>query len=186
MSNIVALCGSPQPNSRTGALLAHVVLLLRSDGSHVTTMSVVDVPPEVLIEGRTSHPAAARLLSAVSCARGVVIGTPVHNAAYSGALKALLDLLPQGGLTGKTVLPLATGGSAGHMLAIDYALRPVLVALDARQVVRGYFAHEDQFTDRGAGPVLTEAAKNSLRAAVAAFTHAVGAPDRIGASVFTP
>ncbi len=56
----------------------------------------------------------------------MVIGTPVYKAAYSGLLKSLLDLLPQYALAGKTVLPLATGGSTAHVLAIDYALRPVL------------------------------------------------------------
>jgi len=33
------------------------------------------------------------------------------------------------------VLPLATGGSPGHLLALEYALKPVLAALGARHVL---------------------------------------------------
>ncbi len=68
-----------------------------------------------------------------------MIGTPVYKAAYAGLLKSLLDLLPQYALTGKTVLPLATGGSTAHVLAIDYALRPVLSSMGASHIVQGWF-----------------------------------------------
>ena len=47
---------------------------------------------------------------------------------------------------GKTVLPLATGGSPNHMLAVDYALRPVLQSLGARHVLQGIFATDAQVT----------------------------------------
>lgn len=77
-------------------------------------------------------------------ADAVVIATPVYKAAYSGILKTFLDLLPQDGLAGKLVLPLATGGSQSHMLALDYALRPVLTALAAPHVLPGIFATDAQ------------------------------------------
>ncbi len=72
----------------------------------------------------------------------VVVATPIYKAAYTGGLKALFDILPQSALRGKTVLPLATGGSPAHLLAIDYALKPVLSALGAsdlaaRRLCRG-------------------------------------------------
>jgi FMN reductase len=76
----------------------------------------------------------------------VVIATPVYKAAYSGVLKVFLDLLPQSALKGKTVLPLATGGSPHHMLALDYALRPVLQSLAARQILPGVYATDGQVT----------------------------------------
>jgi FMN reductase len=56
----------------------------------------------------------------------------------------VLDFLPQAGLSGKLVLPLATGGSPAHMLALDYALRPVLTSLSARQVFPGIYATDEQ------------------------------------------
>ena len=59
---------------------------------------------------------------------------------YSGVLKAFLDLLPQDGLADKLVLPLATGGSQSHMLALDYALRPVLASLAPRHILPSIYA----------------------------------------------
>jgi hypothetical protein len=46
---------------------------------------------------------------------------------------------PRLGLRGKTVLPLLTGGTLAHVLALDYALRPVLQSLVPRLVVSGLF-----------------------------------------------
>ena len=56
----------------------------------------------------------------------------------------LLDLLPERALSHKVVLPLATGGSNAHMLAVDYALKPVLAALKAQEMLHGVFAEDSQ------------------------------------------
>jgi FMN reductase len=50
-----------------------------------------------------------------------------------------MDLLPQYAFERKTILPLATGGSVAHVLALDYGLRPVLSSLGARHIVGSYF-----------------------------------------------
>ena len=60
--------------------------------------------------------------------------------------RVFLDLLPQTALAGKTVLPLATGGSPHHMLALDYALRPVLQSLGAKYILPGIYATDAQVT----------------------------------------
>ncbi|MFJ2021996.1 NAD(P)H-dependent oxidoreductase [Streptomyces nodosus] len=84
-------------------------------------------------------------------ADGVVIGTPVYKAAYSGLLKSLLDLLPQYALAGRTVLPLATGGTTAHVLAIDYALRPVLASMGPAHITPGWFTLDKDITVREDG-----------------------------------
>jgi FMN reductase len=61
-------------------------------------------------------------------------------------LKVFLDLLPQTALRNKVVLPIATGGSPHHMLALDYALRPVLQSLSARHILPGVYATDSQVT----------------------------------------
>ena len=78
----------------------------------------------------------------------------VYKAAYSGVLKVFLDLLPQTALQGKVVLPLATGGSPHHMLALDYALRPVLQSLAARHILPGVYASDAQIPKDGEGRYL--------------------------------
>lgn len=55
-------------------------------------------------------------------------------------------MLPEAALKGKTVLPLAIGGSPYHMLALDYALRSVLQVLSARHILPGVYATDSQIT----------------------------------------
>ena len=80
----------------------------------------------------------------IANADGLVIATPVYKASFSGALKTVLDLLPERALAHKIVLPMATGGSIAHMLAVDYALKPVLSALKAQELLHGIFAEDSQ------------------------------------------
>ncbi len=42
------------------------------------------------------------------------------------------------------MLPIATGGTLAHLLAIDYALKPVLSELKARFVLGGVYAVDKQ------------------------------------------
>lgn len=120
-------------------MVDHVARLLSSSGYDVAHRTVRELPPAELLSGHTENPVLRRALDEVAAADALIVATPVYKASYTGLLKAFLDLLPQSGLAGKTVLPLATGGSLAHVLAIDYALRPVLTALGARHVVPGCF-----------------------------------------------
>jgi FMN reductase len=56
----------------------------------------------------------------------------------------VLDLLPQKSLAGKVILPIATGGTLGHLLAINYALKPVLSELGASQILAGVYVLDTQ------------------------------------------
>jgi len=108
----------------------------------VQDINVRDLPADDLIAARSDSPALRGPLALIERARGVVVATPIYKASFTGVLKSFLDLLPQFGLAGKVVLPLATGGTPAHVLAIDYALRPVLAALGAQHVVAGLFVHD--------------------------------------------
>ena len=168
-SNIVIVSGSPTASSRTLLLAREVGQRLASAGFGVELINVRDLPAEDLLFARAESPAIADALRRVDRAAALVVATPIYKAASSGLLKIFLDLLPQFGLAGKTVLPLATGGSAAHVLAIDYALRPVLASLGARHVVPGCFVldkqierreaegvHIDPLAEERLGPVLQE------------------------------
>src|ERR1700690_2954029 len=129
MSLIVNIVGSPSADSRTLALARTVAAGLSGQGFEVETINVRDLPAEDLLWGRVDAPGLRAALALVERARGVVVATPIYKAAYTGVLKSFLDVLPQFGLKGKIVLPLATGGTIAHVLALDYALRPVLSSL---------------------------------------------------------
>lgn len=144
--SILLLSGSPAVPSSTGRLLDHVGDKLAALGHRHTRLQVRDLPAKALLHAEFSDLALKRAVDAVAEADAIVIATPIYKASYTGVLKAFLDLLPQDGLKGKLVLPLATGGSQSHMLALDYALRPVLQALDARQVFTSVYATSQQLT----------------------------------------
>ncbi|MFJ8510090.1 NADPH-dependent FMN reductase [Streptomyces avermitilis] len=139
MSNVLVISGSPSPTSKTELIGDHVARRLAEDEWHAGHLRVRTLPPAPLLHADTSDPAIATALDQVSRADGIVLATPTYKASFSGLLKTFLDLLPQHGFTHKVVLPLATGGSAAHVLVLDYALRPVAHSLDARHVVQSFF-----------------------------------------------
>src|SRR6201999_953656 len=111
MATVLSVSGSPSPTSRTARLLRHLDARLAARGHRVVPLDVRTLPADALLGADPRHPALVAAGRLFEEADGVVIGTPVYKAAYSGLLKTLLDLLPQYSLAGKTVLPLATGGS---------------------------------------------------------------------------
>jgi FMN reductase len=82
---------------------------------------------------------------------------------HAGRIDPAAGLLrTQSGLAGKLVLPLATGGSQSHMLALDYALRPVLASLAPRHILPSIYATSDQLPwhpELGLRPVPSIAAR---------------------------
>ncbi|MFI8092244.1 NADPH-dependent FMN reductase [Streptomyces sp. NPDC086080] len=139
MAVVLSVSGSPSATSRTARLLRHLDGRLEDHGHRVIPLDLRTLPAEALLGADFGHPAITGVAALFEEADGVVIGTPVYKAAYSGLLKSLLDLLPQYALAGRTVLPLATGGTTAHVLAIDYALRPVLSSMGAGHIVQGWF-----------------------------------------------
>jgi len=142
--SVLLISGSPSQRSRSSALLQSVGERLKERGILVSSLQVKDLSPQALLLADFNHPSVLGATEEVAGAKVIVIATPVYKAAYSGALKVLLDLLPQTAFKGKAVLPLATGGSPHHMLALDYALRPVLQSLGARHILPGIYATDSQ------------------------------------------
>ena len=174
MASILSVSGSPSATSRTARLLGHVAERLTADGHEVTTLDVRTLPGDALLGADFGHPAIVAAAELFERADGVVIGTPVYKAAYSGLLKSLLDLLPQFALAGKTILPLATGGTTAHVLAIDYALRPVLSSMGAAHIVQGWFVLDRDITVREDGTTTIEpATEEALDPLIAQFSAAV-------------
>ncbi|MBT0570181.1 NADPH-dependent FMN reductase [Curvibacter sp. CHRR-16] len=179
--SVLLIAGSPSERSRTAALLEAAGQALQTRGVQVDRLRIRDLSPQALLLADFGHPSISRALGEVAQADVVVVATPVYKAAYSGVLKAFLDLLPQDGLKNKVVLPLATGGSPHHMLALDYALRPVLQSLAARHILPGIYASDSQVAleengyhisadirrrlDEAVDTLLTETLQPGLRAA---------------------
>ena len=144
---IIGLSGSPTAVSRSGWLLQRFQDLLATQHGpqlQLDTLRARDLPAQALLHADFSDATLQEALARIAKADIVVISTPIYKAAYSGLLKVFLDLLPQDGLRGKAVVVLATGGSSAHLLAVDYALKPVLSALGAREIVDTVYATDAQ------------------------------------------
>jgi SsuE family FMN reductase len=158
MSFVLSISASPQAISSTHAVLTHVNRRILGAGHSVRTVQVRALPPAALLGGDVTDGAIADVVAAVAAADAVVVATPVYQAAYSGLLKVFLDLLPQFAFRGKAVLPIVTGGSTAHVLAVDYALRPVLATLGATHIGQGWFVPSAHIRQWGDGGVLIDPA----------------------------
>ncbi|WP_149202026.1 NADPH-dependent FMN reductase [Actinotalea subterranea] len=180
MARILVLTGSPSPRSRTSALARHVGDELAAEGHVVGTLALRELPAAALLAADTAEPGIADAVRAVVAADALIVATPIYKASYSGLLKVFLDLLPQSALQGKAVLPLATGGTVAHLLAIDYSLRPVLVSLGARHITTGRFVLDTHIDHTTGGPVLVDdTARECVTRTADAFRAAIGAPDLV-------
>ena len=149
--SILLIAGSPTQPSRSTALLQATAQRLHAHGlSTEPLLQLSRLDPVALLGAQFDAAEIREATARIAQADAIVVATPVYKAAYSGLLKVFLDVLPQTALKGKLVLPLATGGSPHHMLALDYALRPVLQSLGARHILPGIYA-----TDQGV-PLLPE------------------------------
>jgi FMN reductase len=183
--SILLLGGSPAAPSSTGRLLDHVGDKLAALGHRHSKLNVRDLPAKALLHADFADLSLKRAVDAVAEADAIVIATPIYKASYTGILKAFLDLLPQDGLKDKLVLPLATGGSQSHMLALDYALRPVLQALDARQVFTSIYATSQQLSwSDVSGLTVDPAVAWRVQAGVDALSAALNALRREPEQVF--
>lgn len=91
----------------------------------------------------------AAALEAVKGADGVIAVTPIFSASYAGLFKSFVDILEPDSLSGVPVLLGATGGSARHSLALDYALRPLFGYLHADVQPTSVFAATDDWATAG-------------------------------------
>lgn len=104
------LRGSPRYPSRSSALLEYARETLSAADIEVCHWHLQNFAPEDLLYARFDNPALHALRTACR-RRWADHRDAVYKASFSGALKTLLDLLPERALEGKIVLPLATGGT---------------------------------------------------------------------------
>ncbi len=185
---VVALSGNPRPGSRTlGVAHALARRIARELGSP-TVPDAVDLSSFAVELLAPEHPTADAALDRVAAADVVVVASPVHKAAYTGLLKAFLDLYGPEGLAGVVAVPLVVAASAAHTLAAEVHLRPVLVELGAVvptravAVVEAELGDLDRVLDRwwaGGGPALRRAVPAGAAAPVAAAAPRVTAVEAV-------
>lgn len=89
--------------------------------------------------------ALATAFERIASADGLIAVTPIFSASYSGLFKSFVDVLEPGAIADLPVLLGATGGTARHSLALDYALRPLFAYLHAVVTPTAVFAATDDW-----------------------------------------
>lgn len=173
VDRIVILSGSPLEDSRTDYVLKYLGDLLSGKGVIIQHISVRDVPPADLVYCDFGSPVIQDITQSIQKADGVIVGSPVYKAAYAGVLKSLIDLMPQDVLEGKPVLPLMTGGTKSHLLALEYTLKPLLATLKGH-TLKGIYLVDSEISREHKQPVLDLTTHERMLKQVDYFTEFVG------------
>lgn len=167
MTNILIISGSPSRVSRTSAIAALISNILDEKGHRVKKFSVRDLPAEALIYAQFNNPEIKDAQKLVEEAEALIVVSPVYKASYPGILKSFFDLLPEKGLEGKKVLPIATGGSIAHLLSLEYAYKPLFSVLGAQEIPKGVYIVDSQFSYSGEEITFIDSKiKNRLQTAI--------------------
>ena len=142
---VITLAGSPRFPSRSSSLLEYAREKLNGLDVEVYHWNLQNFVPEDLLYARFDSP----------------------------ALKTFTEQLQERALQGKVVLPLATGGTVAHLLAVDYALKPVLSTLKAQEILHGVFADDSQVIDYQHKPQFTPNLQTRLDTALETFWQAL-------------
>ncbi|WP_274310207.1 NADPH-dependent FMN reductase [Solibacillus daqui] len=134
MTKAILINGGNSVSSRLTGVEQYIANNLTAKGIEVETIQVHQLPAEDLITANYKSEAIAAEIVKVGAADIVVFLTPIYKGSYTGILKTFIDLLPQKGLEGKQVFPVAIGGSIAHLLALEYSLKPVLSILGATNI----------------------------------------------------
>lgn len=169
-ASVVGVSGSPAPVSRSRALLELALAALERQGAgSARLIDLAQLPADGLL-GRRVHPDVAEALRGLLESGIVVVSTPIYRATYSGLLKVFFDLLPPDALVGKVAIPIATGGSPAHLLAVDHGLRPLLSSVGALVVANGVYGTDAQFRGGAPEPALVEKIEHAAREAASLIT----------------
>jgi FMN reductase len=130
----------------------------------ITVVELRDLAHEITDTMLTGFPAAElkAAIETVTSADAVIAVTPIFSSSYSGLFKSFFDILEPRSLAGIPVLIAATGGTARHSLALEYAVRPLFAYLQSVIVPTSVFAASEDWggaggTDGGLAARITRA-----------------------------
>lgn len=180
MSRVVLISSSPTEGSKTEALLEFIARRLSQYGHRTEFLKLRHLPAEALLRAETSNELISAARATVEAADAVVVGSPVYKASYTGLLKVFIDLLPMDVLRGMPVLPVLTGGSPAHVLALDFGLKPLLATLGASSIGRGRFVISKHIlpATEATPPAIDESVERDVVDAIDQFDSELKAKER--------
>lgn len=147
LARTTVVVGNPKARSRTSTAAAEVAAFVADHlgaDPEVTTVELPDLGAGLLGWG---DPSVAEAVAAAKGADLLVVASPTYKATYTGLLKLFLDQIGADDLAGVVTIPVMVGAGAGHALAVETHLRPVLVELGATMPTRGLYLQEAELAD---------------------------------------
>jgi FMN reductase len=149
MPKLVAIAGSPSPDSRTRILVTNILESIAQErGGSTSIVDIADLVQSLAVRTRDeSSPQLEHALRSVEEADLLVVGSPVYKGSYTGLFKHFMDLIDYKALAGVPVALLALGGSDRHTLVIDHQLRPLFSFFNAHTLPTGVFVSDSAFAN---------------------------------------
>lgn len=136
-SKVTLVIGNPKPMSRTRVLAEQFTdgLIDQRDRDQV----VVDLAEQAdaLLPPRPER--LAPFYDRIGSSDLLVVASPTYKASYTGLLKLFFDQMRPSALQGIIAIPMMTGASAGHSLAVDFHLAQLLRELGAFVPTNGVY-----------------------------------------------
>lgn len=157
---IIAVSGGTGDPSNSTALAERILAAAREQlrlGGVDAEVEVIELRPlahdlvDMTLTGIASE-ALETAFDRIRTSHGLVVVTPVYNAAPLGLVSLFWQLFPDAGLRGIPVALAATGGTSRHSLVIDQQLRPLITYLKGLVTPTSVFAATD---DWGASEAMT-------------------------------
>lgn len=145
-ATVAGIVGNLRAGSRTHRCVSALsnAFAMALGGSVTTILDLVELKSSLFELGA---PPVRDALDRIMDADLLVIGSPTYKASFSGLLKAFFDPLDSAQFRGKLAVPVMMGGSEHHALAVETALRPLLVEVGATVVTPGLYVIESRIDE---------------------------------------
>lgn len=146
---LIGISGSLSRNSKTELAVRKALEFAEATGNAVKTeLIALSNYNLAFCDGRKPDrykDDSRKVIDKITGGDAFIVGSPIYRGTYTGALKNLLDLIPNDALRGKTVGIVATGGSNHHFLAIEHQFKPLFGYFNAYTIPGGVYAHNSHF-----------------------------------------
>ncbi len=173
MTTVTLIVGANSRSSRLNGLVEYTRKVLLEYDMYPQVIHVHTLPSQALLTADVMDKTLQRYNAQVAASDGVIVFTPIFKGSYSGILKTYLDVLPQKILADKVVYALGLGGSAHHLLALQYALEPVLKELGTEELLQSTYVTQEQVTVNEAGFAVAEGVQQRMLAQLAQFRQRI-------------
>jgi FMN reductase len=175
MSAVVFIAGSPSEASRSSRVARAVAEQLEKVGVGSRSFSLGDFDAGDVLHARTSTPSVAAFIEATAAAPAIVLSSPVYKGIYTGALKAIVDLIGYDALVDKPALGIATARLPPHGETVAAAYRQLFDFFRARALDPLFFTDEELAVVEGQ-PAFREGVARRIAEASRKLATALRAP----------